>query len=431
MKLAFVGGVLLDGTKDMVPQTNKVVLVDGEKIEDIVNEGEVDLSGYEKVDLKGAYLLPGLINLHGHLSLSGKPPKKEKKKQTDYKKLVKLLTSNALIREVMKRLLTSYAKDELMSGVTTFRVVGGVMDFDGSVRDRINAGKAVGPRILTSNMAISVPGGHFAGAIATESRDPEEAVEDVMKIAKTNPDLIKLMITGGIMDASESGEPGVLRMDPKIVKAACDKAHELGYQVAAHIESPQGVLVGLENGVDTIEHGAVLSDEMIRLFKERKAAHVCTISPAIPYSLFDLSESHALPVAKENSDIVLKGIIECAKTALENGITVGLGNDAGCPFVTHYGFWRELCYFHKYVGASNKDTLHIATLGNAKIIKIDDVTGSIEKGKSADMIVVKKDPLEDLSALSDVSMVCMKGKLITDPKIKRIPEADRVLDKYM
>ena len=430
MKIAFVNGVILDGTREMEPVKGKAVLVNGERIKDIVDDSE-DLSSYEVVDLKGAYLLPGLINLHAHLALSGKPPKKEKKKPTDYKKLVKLLTGNPIVRAIVRKMLADCAANELMSGVTTLRVVGGVMDFDGGVRDRINEGKASGPRILTSNMAISVPGGHFAGAIATESKSPDEAMADVRKIAHSNPDLIKLMVTGGIMDSSESGEPGVLRMPAEIVKAASDQAHQLGYQVAAHVESPEGVRVALENGVDTIEHGAMLDEHMISLFKERGAAEVCTISPAIPYAEFELSESHALPVAKDNSDIVLKGIIECAKTCLENDIPVGLGNDAGCPFITHYNFWRELCYFHKYVGASNKDTLHIATLGNAKIVKIDKETGSIEKGKYADLIVVDRDPLKDLSALRNVKMVCTKGKLFRDLKVKRIPEADRLLDKYM
>ena len=106
-------------------------------------------------------------------------------------------------------------------------------------------------------------------------------------------------------------------------------------------------------------------------------------------------------------------------------------NDVGCPFVLHYNFWRELCYFHKYLGASSAETLYTATLGNAKIVGIDRETGSIEEGKSADMIVVKNDPLKDLSALRDVSMVVMKGKVIKDPKVKKMKDVDALLDKYM
>ena len=127
----------------------------------------------------------------------------------------------------------------------------------------------------------------------------------------------------------------------------------------------------------------------------------------------------------------MDGMIDCAKTCLEHGIPVGLGNDVGCPCGLHYNFWRELCCYHKYIGASNRDTLHAAALGNAKIVGIDSETGSIEKGKSADLIVVRKNPLDNLSALRNVSMVIMKGKRIYNPKVKRMKEVDALFDRYL
>ena len=429
MKYALKNAIILNGTKDMEPITGVAVLVDRERIADIVPETEIP-NGFEVVDLGGAYLLPGLINLHVHLATSGKPPKAEKK-PPNYKLLFQILSKSRLVLAVIKRMTAGYAKTELMSGVTTIRTVAGILDIDAQIRDQINAGNIVGPRILSANTAVSVPGGHFAGSIATEADSPEMAVEHVRQIAETKPDLIKLMITGGVMDSSAEGEPGVLRMPPEIVKAACDEAHRLGYMVAAHVESPEGVRVALENGVDTIEHGARLTDETIRLFKERGASLICTLSPALPYAEFELSESHALPIAKKNGRIVMDGMIDCAKACLEHGIPVGLGNDVGCPFVLHYNFWRELCCYHKYIGASNRDSLHAATLGNAKIVGIDSETGSIEKGKSADMIVVRDNPLNDLSALRNVSMVIIKGKRIRNPRVKRMKEVDVLFDRYL
>ncbi len=428
MKYAFVNGVILDGKKDMEPVTGKTVLTDGDRIKDII-EGNTIPEGYETVDLKGAYLLPGLINLHVHLATSGKPPKRDKK-PTNYKKLFDLLSKHKIVLAVIKKLTADYAKMELLSGVTTIRTVAGILDMDARVRDDIYAGKTLGPRILAANTGVSVPGGHFAGSIATEASSPKEAREHVRQIASTKPDLIKLMITGGVMDSSADGEPGVLRMPPEIVRAACEEAHSLGYKVAAHVESPEGVRVALENGVDTIEHGAKPDTEILRLFKEKGAALICTVSPALPYAEFDLSESHALPIAKKNGKIVMDGVIDCAKACLKEGIPVGMGNDVGCPFVLHYNFWRELGYFHHYVGASNADALYTATLGNAKIVGIDNETGSIEPGKCADMIVVKEDPLKDLSALRNVSMVMTRGQLIKDPKVKKDKYVDDLLDKY-
>ena len=431
MKYAFVNGIILNGTKDMQPVYGKTVLTDGERIADIVS-GDTSVAGYETVDLNGAYLLPGLIDLHVHLALSGKPSKpKKNSKPVDYEKLYRLLTGNALIRTAARGLVASYARTELMSGVTTIRTVGGILDFDAQVRDLIREGKLTGPRILASNTGISVPGGHFAGSIATAVSSPEEARELVRKISETKPDLIKLMITGGVMDSDEEGMPGVLKMSPEIVKAACDEAHRLGYTVAAHVESSEGVSVALENGVDTIEHGAKLSDEMIELFKERKAADICTLSPAIPYAEFTLEESYATQTAKNNGRIVLDGIIESAKACIENGIPVGLGSDVSCPFVVHYNFWRELCFFSRYIGRSTQETLYRATLGNATIAGIDGETGSIEAGKCADMIVVKNDPLKDLSSLRDVTMVIARGDLIRNPRHKKMKDIDEMLDRYM
>ena len=429
MKYAYRNGTILDGTRYMVPLTGKAVLTDGEIIEDIVEDSKVP-EGYETIDLQGAYLLPGLINLHVHLATSGKPPKADKK-PPNYRLMFQVLSRSRLVLAVIRRRLAGFAETELLSGVTTIRTVGGILALDAAIRDDINAGKIRGPRILAANTGVSVPGGHFAGSIATEAETPQMAREHVREIAATNPDLIKLMITGGIMDASEEGEPGVLRMPPEFIKAACEEAHQLGYKVAAHVESPDGVKAALENGVDSIEHGAPLTEETIRLFKERRAVDICTISPAVPYTLFDLTESHAQPVAKKNGKIVMDGMIECAKTCLENDIPVGLGNDVGCPFIVHYNFWRELCYFHKYVGASNADTLYTATLGNAKIAGIDNETGSIEEGKCADLIVVTGNPLEDLSVLRHISMVMTKGTLIMNPKVKPMAGIDELLDKYM
>ena len=431
MRYAFVNGIILDGTEDMQPVRGKAVLTDGDRIAGITGDVAA-LDGYEVIDLKGAYLLPGLIDLHVHLALSGKPPKPKKdEKPVDYEKLYKLLTGNRLVRMAAKKLVASYAKTEVMSGVTTIRTVGGVLDFDAQVRDLIREGKLTGPRIIASNTGISVPGGHFAGSIATVVRSPEEAAELVRKISETGPDLIKLMITGGVMDSDAEGMPGVVKMQPEIVKAACDEAHRLGYTVAAHVESTEGVRVALENGVDTIEHGAKLTDELIELFRERKAADICTLSPAIPYAMFTLEESRASQIAKNNGRIVLDGIIDCAKTCIENGIPVGLGSDVSCPFVVHYNFWRELCFFSRYIGRTTKETLYRATLGNAKIAGIDKETGSIEAGKCADMIVVKDDPLEDLSALRNVSMVMARGNLISRPKHRKMKEIDEIIDRYM
>ena len=426
MKYAYINGKILSGDKDMQVKQGLVIVTEGEKITDIVKE--VPKSPDMKVvDLEGRYIMPGLINMHVHLAGNGKP----QKKQRDNEKLVKTLMGTALSRAVAYKVVSDFARTELLSGVTTIRTVGGLGDFDTRLRDEIAAGKRVGPRILAANEGISVPGGHMAGSVAVAAHSIDEALKQLEHAENEKVDLVKLMITGGVLDAKEKGVPGELKMKPEMVKAVCDRAHAAGYKVAAHVESPEGVKVALANGVDSIEHGAKPDDEMIRLFKEKNAFLCTTISPAVPYALFDRSLTNATEIEQYNGNIVFEGIVECARAALANDIPVVLGNDVGCPWITQYDFWRELCYFHKYTGVSNAFALYTATKRSAELAGIGDITGSIEKGKCADMIVTKDNPLDRLEALRHVDMVIARGRVIDSPKIKVNSLVERELDKFL
>lgn len=426
MEYAVINGKILDGTKDMEVVDSYSIIVDDDKIAAITKTEDIPKE-YKVIDLKGKYIMPGLINMHVHLAGSGKP----QKKQRDNEKLVKGLLGNPLTRAIAYRMVKDFAKTELMSGVTTIRTVGGLADFDTRARDEIYEGRAIGPRIIAANEGISAPGGHMAGSVAVAAHSIDEALAQVDKAKEQRADIIKLMITGGVMDAKAKGVPGELKMSPEMVKAVCNKAHKLGYMVAAHVESPEGVRVALEGGVDSIEHGAKPDDNIIRLFKEKEAFLCTTISPALPYALFDRSISNASEVEQYNGNVVFEGIIENSKAALANGIPVVLGNDVGCPWITQYDFWRELFYFHKYVGVSNSFALYTATLNSAKLAGIGDVTGSIEAGKCADMIVTRDNPLEDLRALRNVDMVIARGNIYDNPKFKIRKNVAYELDKYL
>lgn len=425
MKYAFINGKILDGSENMQVKEGCDLLVEDDKITEVAPSGSRE--GYTVVDLKGGYVCPGLINMHVHLAGNGKP----QKKQRDNAKLVRTIMSSALTRAVAYKMVCGFAKDELMGGVTTIRTVGGLGDFDTRLRDEIAAGKKVGPRILAANRGISVPGGHMAGSVAVEAKTPEEAVKYLETIEKENVDLIKLMITGGVLDAKEKGVPGELKMPPEMVRAVCDKAHAAGYKVAAHVESPEGVRIALENGVDSIEHGAKPDEEILRLFKEKNAFLCTTLSPALPYALFDRTLTNATEVEQYNGNVVFEGIIACAKAAIANGIPVVLGNDVGCPWITQYDFWRELYYFHKYVGVSNAFALYTATKRSAELLGMGDETGSIEKGKRADFIVTKNNPLDDLRALRSLDYVVARGKVYRDPKVKANKKVAAELDKFL
>lgn len=416
----------------MQVQEGQVILVENERITELLPAEEagkrnLKASGYEEIDLQGKYILPGLINMHVHLAGNGKP----QKKQRDNEALVKKIMSNGLTKAIAYNMVCGFAKDELYSGVTTIRTVGGLGDFDTRLRDDIAAGKKPGPRILAANEGISVPGGHMAGSVAIAADSVEEALQHLETSKAQKVDLVKLMITGGVLDAKEKGVPGELKMAPEMVKVVCDKAHTMGYMVAAHVESPEGVKAALKYGVDSIEHGAKADEEMISLFKEHNAFLCTTLSPALPYALFDRSITNASEVEQFNGNVVFEGIIDCAKAAIANDIPVVLGNDVGCPWITQYDFWRELYYFHKYVGVSNAFALYTATCRGAEMAGIGDITGTLEPGKCADMIVVEKNPLEDLRVLRNVDMVIVQGKVIRAPKVKKKQIVETELDKFL
>lgn len=426
MNYALTNGKIINGTKEMQVQDGLSILVQDGKIVELVPDG-TDLQDYKIVDLHGHYILPGLINMHVHLAGNGKP----QKKQRDNEKLVNTIMGSTLTRAVAYKMVSDFAKTELLSGVTTIRTVGGLGNFDTRLRDEIAAGTKTGPRILAANQGISVPGGHMAGSVAIAASSIEDALHQLEKSKEEKVDLIKLMITGGVMDAKEKGVPGELKMPPEMVKAVCQKAHADGYLVAAHVESTEGVRVALENGVDSIEHGAEMDEGMIRLFKERGAFLCTTLSPALPYALFDRSITNATEVEQYNGNVVFEGIIDCAKAALANDIPVVLGNDVGCPWITQYDFWRELYYFHKYVGVSNSFAIYTATKRSAELAGIGQLTGSIEKGKAADMIVTAENPLEDLRALRNPEMVITRGQIVNHPKVRRRKQVEAELDRFL
>ena len=418
-RIAYTNGTILDGTKDMEPLEGMVLVTAGNTIEAIVPESEKSAyAGCEVHDLEGGYLMPGLINMHVHLAGNGKP----QKKQRDNEALVKKIMSNGLSRAIAYRMVRSFAQTELMSGVTTVRAVGGLSDFDSRCRDQIVAGDFLGPRILAA---------HMAGSVAIAAVSIDEALAQVERAREQNVDLIKLMITGGVLDGKEKGEAGVLRMKPEMVKAVCDRAHELGFSVAAHVEGTEGLKVALENGVDSIEHGATPDEHIIDLFKQRGAALCTTLSPVLPFVMLDRSVSHASEVEQYNASLVFEGIAACSKAALAAGVPVALGNDVGCPWITQYDFWRELVYFCKFIGVSEAFALHSATLVNAQVAGIGELTGSLEVGKRADMIVTAKNPLEDLSTLRTVKHVVCDGVFIARPHVKRNAVVDKELDKFL
>lgn len=420
---------LFDGTSDEENLREGVdIYVRDGSIAAITDHGEVE-PGFQRIDCAGKYAIPGLINLHVHLFGTGKPSK-ALSGGGGAQMLIKI-TKTALGAKVLDSMVKSGAQAQLASGVTTVRVVGDFHWSDVRLRDRINAGAVRGPRLLVSGPAITVPGGHGDGTFAQTATDPEELRALVRSHKEHGVDFIKICVTGGVMDAKVKGEPGELKMSLEQTAAVCDEAHKLGFYVASHTESTEGVRVALSGGVDTVEHGAPATPEIIELYKQTGSADICTISPAIPLCKLDPSVTLMNEFTQFNANVVFEGIVQGARDALDAGISVGLGTDSSCPFVTQYDMWREVCYFAKHVGVSPAYALHTATLLNARIAGIAEETGSVEAGKCADIALYDANPLEDLTVLRTPSMVVSRGLLVEHPAAKRLTMVDAELDKLL
>lgn len=383
-------------------------------------DGKEDL---QVIDLKGAYVMPGLINAHGHYFNSGKPV------NNFPPLLVKLVTwflKTWMGKLYLRIIYPGNYQTALNAGITTVRDVGSFYYNDIRCRDRIAEGKMRGPRIIACGSLITSTGGHgYEFPDRKVADNPWEDRKAVREHILHQVDWIKICNTAGVSDARFVGEAGQPTMTEAEIAAACDEAHSRGFMVATHCESTEGIRRALEGGVDSIEHGAPIPEELVPLFKNNPkalrgyTALVPTLSTFfIPDFEHKLKPTPANKMIIENTRLVGEGCASGLRTAIENGIHLGIGNDSGIPRVTHYNLYQELQNFQKHGGLSAKEIIHIATVGTSELIGTEKVTGSLDKGKSADFIVLDANPLEDLSHLYKPKHVVARGQMIWNPRFK-------------
>lgn len=392
---------------------------------------EVDLPpGLLRIDGRGKHLLPGLINAHAHLFADGRPlpalythPR--------FSTVTTRLLRSPVGRQVLLRRTRRNALTQLRSGVTTLRTMGDVAHEVIETRDAIEAGHLTGPRILPSGPLMAITGGHGAPGIALIGDDPRSARTNARMNIHAGAQAIKIAATGGVTDATEIGYAGKPEMPEESMRAVCEEAHSAGILVAAHAQSQAGVLAALRAGVDTIEHGSSMSPEIVDLYHRNPAslrgfsALVPTLQACMPLVKLpnDLGE-----VVRANAQMVLEEMLSGILTATEHGVRMGVGTDSGVSFVTHSNFWRELHFLHTEAGLSRAAVLHAATQVNAEILGLQDVTGAVEVGKDADLLVIEGNPLEDLRHLSRPWLVVTRGTRLPQPVVDRIEAIDAQLD---
>jgi imidazolonepropionase-like amidohydrolase len=448
-KIAFTNLNMYDGKKDSDLQSNMTIIIEfdqtGKEKKGVITEigpsEKINVpSKSQIIDLMGKYVIPGLINVHCHLTADGKPMTVTQGGESKMNLLKKFLGSQlgrAYVKSKMKRNVLA----ALNSGVTTIRNAGDPEYYDVEIRNAVEKNKIQGPRLVVTGRSICVTGGH--GELMSHIIDsPWEGRKAVRHCLRHGSDVIKILSTGGVMDAKQIGEAGRAQMTVEEISAICDEAHRAGVNVMTHCESTLGIKEALLGGVDSIEHGAQITDELIALFKNNpKTLNGYTTLVSTVSAPLDLCELGAkvlkiTDVVQQNAEIIRDGLLEGLKTAIESGIPVAMGTDAAVPFVAHYEFWKELLYYQHFTGISNKQAINIATEQNSKLIGVNEITGTLESGKAADFVVYDQNPLENLLALEHPYKVVYRGNIIHKPSYKKVKAlekfaSDRFFTKYI
>lgn len=414
---------------------NHTLLVDAAgSIERLAPSAEcVVPSGYRTIDQTGHFVVPGLINAHAHLFSDGKPLPAILLNES-VEQIVAAFGHSPVGQLLFKQRTKANVITQLNSGVTTLRSLGDVRYEVVAVAAEVERGDYLGPRIIASGPLLAATGGHGAPQIALISDSPWDARRNVRANLRRGATAIKIAATGGVTDARAIGEAGRPQLTEEEMTAICEEAHNAGIVVAAHAQSKEGITRALRAGVDTIEHGAGMNEEMIKLFKQNpRSLHgtsslIPTLMTCLPLVKLDPDITGINEVVRANAIMIYDEMVQGIHDALENGVAIGMGSDSGLTYVTHYNTWREMDYAVRFGGLTPVQALNAATAVNARILGISPETGSLDVGKSADLVVLDANPLDDFRAFAEPRLVAIKGALVEHPAITRFHDIDAYLD---
>jgi imidazolonepropionase-like amidohydrolase len=308
----------------------------------------------------------------------------------------------------MQRLLRAVenARKTLKAGVTTIRDLGSSNNIAIEVRDAVQHGRIPGPRIAAAGHVLCMTGGH-GWWVGANVDGPWEARKRVREERHAGADCIKLIATGGVL--TKGAVPGIAQLSVEEMSAACAEAHHHGMRVAAHAIGTQGINNALRSGVDSIEHGMLLDDESIALFKERGAYLVPTLQA--PTCILDHAETGGQPdfVVRKARDIN-ENMRANIQRAFEAGVKIAGGSDAGTPFNYHDTYADEVMLMHRLIGMTPQQALHAATAVAAELIGLH--RGVLAPDEPADLLLLDTDIARDLSALARPAAVFKGGAAI-------------------
>lgn len=396
-------GNLFDGVRNDL-QREMTVVIEGNKITGI-QKGYTAGSGQDQViDLRSKTVLPGLIDMHVHLE-------SETRRGGAYERFTQNVPDVAYQA-------ARYAKVTLMAGFTTVRDLGG-SGVNIALRNAVNRGLAEGPRIFTCGKSIATTGGHAdptngyrrelagdPGPLEGVINGPDDARKAVRQRYKEGSDVIKITATGGVLSNAKDGQ-GPQFSDEEL-KAIVETAKDYGFTVAAHAHGAEGMKRAIRAGVTTIEHGTLMDDEAITLFKQYGTYYVPTIiagrTAADSARIFGYYPALVTPKALAIGPKVQSTFAKAYKA----GVKIAFGTDAG---VYPHGYNAKEFEYMVEGGMPPLEAIRAATLVNAELLGMKNQLGSVETGKLADLIAVDGNPLQDVKTLQTVRFVMKDGKV--------------------
>jgi imidazolonepropionase-like amidohydrolase len=389
-------------------RANQAIVIEGDKISQIAPSAEVKAAvGDTTIDLPDATVLPGLIDMHTHLTFE--------LSSLSYEGL-KISTAREALHGARN------ARRTLEAGFTTVRNVGAKDYADIALRDAINDGDVIGPRMIASGPALGITGGHcdenllppafhfFGEGVA----DGVEAVQHkVREVIKYGADVIKICATGGVL--SKGDDPNASQFTLEEMRAIVADAHRLGRKVAAHAHGAEGVRWASEAGVDSIEHGHLMDDAAVATLKKNGTYLVPTLFLG-EYMEKNMDRSDVPEYSKQKMRDVAAAMQKNVKKAFDAGVKVAFGTDAAV-----YPHGLNAGEFHVYVklGMTPLAAIQTATINACDLLGPKFAVGSLEPGKFADVIAVDGDPSKDVTILEHVKFVMKAGTVYKNEYAKR------------
>jgi imidazolonepropionase-like amidohydrolase len=395
-------GNLIDGVAD-APKPAVTIVIDGDRIVAVESGYSAASDGDKVIELKDATVMPGLMDMHVHLDFQQSPD--------TFNEKLRMNPGDYALRAAF------FANKTLLAGFTTVRNLGDTDDSTLALREAIKAGWVIGPRVYTAGRSIATTGGHAdptngrnlalmgdPGPLQGVINSADEARKAIRQHYKEGVDVIKITATGGVLSLATNGQ------NPQFTKeeleAIVTTAHEYGLKVAVHAHGTEGMKRAVLAGVDSIEHGTFMSDEVIDLMKQRGTYYVPTMSAA--HFVLEKAKIPGFFPAIVVPKALMTGAAARAtfQRAYQSGVKIAFGTDQGVA--PHGDNAWEFVYMVE-AGMPAMVAIKSATMEGAKLLGVEKELGSVEPGKFADLVAVPGNPLVDIKLMTKVQFVMKAG----------------------